>query len=141
MAIEPIGEGRESRVAELGLQLAPDPRHMDEIAGLAIALQEAGEIAKDAGVALSARERIGRGEGAAVELGKRRQIAVHQGLAQGRRQIAPGIVDQGDEVEAAGSTDRILEIQPKNLHQRSPFFIGSKKMMKELEAAIAKSKK
>jgi fructose-1,6-bisphosphatase I len=28
---------------------------------------------------------------------------------------------------------RILEIQPKELHQRTPFFIGSSKMMDELE--------
>ena len=41
-------------------------------------------------------------------------------------------------VEVAGgiATDgrqRMLEVQPQTLHQRSPFFIGSKLMMEELE--------
>lgn len=46
-------------------------------------------------------------------------------------------------VEVAGgkATDgkqRILEIQPTELHQRSPLFIGSKGMMQELEDCLAK---
>ena len=44
-------------------------------------------------------------------------------------------------VEVAGgkATDgkqRILDIQPTELHQRSPFFVGSKNMMRELEECI-----
>lgn len=44
-------------------------------------------------------------------------------------------------VEVAGGsatdgTKRILDIQPSGLHQRSPFFAGSKEMMKELETCI-----
>ena len=45
-------------------------------------------------------------------------------------------------VEKAGgkATDgkqRILDIQPTELHQRTPFFIGSKNMMEELEGYLA----
>ena len=44
-------------------------------------------------------------------------------------------------VEVAGgkSTDgvkRILEIIPTSLHERTPFFVGSLKMMEELETYI-----
>ena len=42
-------------------------------------------------------------------------------------------------IEVAGgkATDgngRILDIQPTEIHQRTPFFIGSRLMMEELEA-------
>jgi fructose-1,6-bisphosphatase I len=45
-------------------------------------------------------------------------------------------------VEVAGgvATDgskRILDIKPTELHQRSPLFAGSKKMMQELDACFA----
>jgi fructose-1,6-bisphosphatase I len=40
--------------------------------------------------------------------------------------------------KATDGTQRILDIQPTELHQRSPFFIGSKKMMEELEAFLNK---
>jgi fructose-1,6-bisphosphatase I len=36
--------------------------------------------------------------------------------------------------KATDGTQRILDIQPSALHQRSPFFIGSKMMMEELES-------
>ena len=98
-------------MGELRLELAPDPRHMDEIAGLAVALQQPGEIAEDAGIALGPRQRIGGIEAGAVELGKGGEIALDQAGAQLARDIAPGIVDQRDEVEAAGPAHRILEIQ------------------------------
>jgi fructose-1,6-bisphosphatase I len=39
---------------------------------------------------------------------------------------------------ATNGTDRILDIQPTELHQRTPLFIGSENMMKELEE-VAKS--
>jgi fructose-1,6-bisphosphatase I len=47
-------------------------------------------------------------------------------------------------VEAAGgkATDgrqSILDIQPTELHQRTPFFVGSKDMMKELEECMKAS--
>ena len=43
------------------------------------------------------------------------------------------------EVAGGRATDgrkRILDIQPDQLHQRSPFFIGSKGMMAELEECV-----
>src|SRR6478752_6265146 len=43
------------------------------------------------------------------------------------------------EVAGGKATDgkqRILEVQPTELHQRSPFFVGSKGMMEELEACL-----
>lgn len=46
------------------------------------------------------------------------------------------------EVAGARATDgvrRILDIQPTKLHQRSPFFTGSKEMMQELELCIRKN--
>ena len=44
-------------------------------------------------------------------------------------------------VEAAGGkatngTQSILEVQPTELHQRTPLFIGSKSMMNELESCL-----
>jgi fructose-1,6-bisphosphatase I len=44
-----------------------------------------------------------------------------------------------NEVAGGKATDgkqRILDIQPTELHQRTPFFIGSKKMMEELESCL-----
>ncbi len=41
-------------------------------------------------------------------------------------EVAGGIATNGKQ--------RILEVQPKSLHQRSPFFAGSKLMMEELES-------
>jgi len=46
------------------------------------------------------------------------------------------------EVAGAVATDgrrRILDIQPEKLHQRSPFFTGSKQMMEELKACMLKN--
>ena len=37
---------------------------------------------------------------------------------------------------AISNTERILDIQPKKLHQRVPFYIGSKEMIKELEVFL-----
>lgn len=78
---------------------------------------------------------------------------VHRNLIKGGIFMYPGTVDKpGGKlrlmyecnpfafiVEVAGgkATDgrqRILDIQPTELHQRSPMFIGSKEMMEELEA-------
>ena len=85
---------------------------------------------------------------------------VHRNLIKGGIFMYPGTTDKPEGklrlqyecnpfafiVEVAGGTatngiDRILEIQPKNLHQRSPFFIGSSNMMKELEAFLRKTPK
>ena len=46
-------------------------------------------------------------------------------------------------VEKAGGTAtngkiRILDVEPKELHERTPFFIGSNKMMGELEGYLGK---
>ena len=46
------------------------------------------------------------------------------------------------EVAGARATDgvsRILDIHPASLHQRSPFFTGSKEMMQELESCLSKN--
>ncbi len=37
---------------------------------------------------------------------------------------------------AISNNGRILDIQPEELHQRVPFFIGSSKMIKELESFL-----
>src|SRR5687767_11899298 len=77
---------------------------------------------------------------------------VHRNLIKGGIFMYPGTTDKPKGklrllyecnpfafiVEAAGgkATDgkqRILDVQPTELHQRSPFFIGSKLMMEELE--------
>ena len=39
--------------------------------------------------------------------------------------------------KATDGTQRILDIQPITVHQRTPFFVGSKLMMEELESFIA----
>jgi len=39
--------------------------------------------------------------------------------------------------KATNGKERILEVQPTELHQRSPFFAGSKLMMEELEECMA----
>ena len=35
--------------------------------------------------------------------------------------------------KATNGKERILEIQPTEIHQRTPFFVGSKLMMEEFE--------
>ena len=37
---------------------------------------------------------------------------------------------------ASNGKQRILEIQPENLHQRTPLFIGSEEDVKELESYL-----
>ena len=38
--------------------------------------------------------------------------------------------------KATDGKQRILDIQPTSLHERTPFFIGSKGMMEELESYL-----
>lgn len=40
--------------------------------------------------------------------------------------------------KATNGRERILDIQPTELHQRSPFFVGSRLMMEELESYLTK---
>ncbi len=47
------------------------------------------------------------------------------------------IIEQAGGVASTG-TERILEITPNELHQRVPFFVGSKNMVEE---AISRFKK
>jgi fructose-1,6-bisphosphatase I len=80
---------------------------------------------------------------------------VHRNLIKGGIFMYPGTTDKPNGklrllyecnplafiVEKAGGKatngeKRILDVQPTELHQRTPFFIGSKKMMKELEGFI-----
>jgi fructose-1,6-bisphosphatase I len=42
--------------------------------------------------------------------------------------------------KATSGTQRILDIQPEKLHQRTPLFIGSKYMIEELETYLAEAK-
>lgn len=42
--------------------------------------------------------------------------------------------------KATNGTQRILDVVPTELHQRSPFFVGSRNMMDELENHLSKSK-
>ena len=35
--------------------------------------------------------------------------------------------------KSTNGVDRILDIQPTEVHQRTPFFVGSKQMMEEYE--------
>ena len=42
--------------------------------------------------------------------------------------------------KATNGKERILDIRPTELHQRSPLFIGSKTMMEELEGFTKKDK-
>ena len=39
--------------------------------------------------------------------------------------------------KASNGKDRILEIKPEQLHQRTPLFIGSKNMVEKAEALMA----
>ena len=38
--------------------------------------------------------------------------------------------------KATDGTQAILDIEPKELHQRTPLFVGSKKMMEDLEECL-----
>ena len=38
--------------------------------------------------------------------------------------------------KATNGKERILDVQPEKLHQRTPIFIGSKGMMEELETFL-----
>jgi fructose-1,6-bisphosphatase I len=81
---------------------------------------------------------------------------VHRNLIKGGIFMYPGTIDKPtgklrllyecnpfafiNEVAGGKATDgkqRILDIQPEALHQRTPFFIGSKKMMEELESCLS----
>ena len=81
---------------------------------------------------------------------------VHRNLIKGGIFMYPGTVDRPKgklrllyecnplafitEVAGGKATDgtqRILDIQPISLHQRSPLFIGSRGMMQELELQLA----
>ncbi len=81
---------------------------------------------------------------------------VHRNLIKGGIFMYPGTIDKPNGklrllyecnplafiVEKAGGKatngeKRILELQPTELHQRSPFFIGSKSMMEELEEHLS----
>ena len=85
---------------------------------------------------------------------------VHRNLIKGGIFMYPGTTDKPKGklrllyecnpfsfiVEVAGgkATDgkqRILDIEPTELHQRTPLFIGSKNMMDELETCLVKKKK
>ena len=80
---------------------------------------------------------------------------VHRNLIKGGIFMYPGTIDKPKGklrllyecnpfafiVEVAGgkATDgekRILDIQPNELHQRTPMFIGSREMMEELESCL-----
>ena len=80
---------------------------------------------------------------------------VHRNLIKGGIFMYPGTTDKPKGklrllyecnpfafiVEAAGGKatngrERILDLQPTELHQRTPFFVGSKSMMEELETYI-----
>jgi fructose-1,6-bisphosphatase I len=80
---------------------------------------------------------------------------VHRNLIKGGIFMYPGTTDKPQGklrllyecnpfafiVEVAGGkatdgTQRILDIKPASLHQRSPFFVGSMSMMKELESYL-----
>lgn len=82
---------------------------------------------------------------------------VHRNLIKGGIFMYPGTVDKPKGklrllyecnpfafiVEVAGGkatngTARILDVQPTELHQRSPLFIGSRGMMEDLEAEMAR---
>ena len=82
---------------------------------------------------------------------------VHRNLVKGGIFMYPGTIDKPKGklrllyecnpfayiVEKAGGKatngkERILDIQPTELHQRTPFFVGSMKMMEELEGCLLK---
>jgi fructose-1,6-bisphosphatase I len=84
---------------------------------------------------------------------------VHRNLIKGGIFMYPGTTDKPKgklrllyecnpfafiaEVAGGKATDgeqRILDVQPTELHQRTPFYIGSKLMMEELETFLGKSK-
>ena len=84
---------------------------------------------------------------------------VHRNLIKGGIFMYPGTTDKPNGklrlmyecnpfafiVEVAGGkatdgTQRILDIQPTGLHQRTPMFIGSRQMMEELEMSITSTK-
>ncbi len=85
---------------------------------------------------------------------------VHRSLMKGGMFMYPGTIDKPlgklrllyecnpfafiMEVAGGRATDgnkRIMDIQPTELHQRTPFFIGSKDMMDELDTFLNKDKK
>ena len=80
---------------------------------------------------------------------------VHRNLIKGGIFMYPGTIDKPNgklrlqyecnpfafitEVAGGRATDGkrpILDIKPDELHQRTPFFIGSKKMMEEMETYL-----
>ena len=45
---------------------------------------------------------------------------------------------QPNEIDASDGAQRIMDIQPRELHMRSPLFIGSKHMVERIESLLAK---
>ena len=45
-----------------------------------------------------------------------------------------GPVETFEDAKASDGERRILDIEPQSLHQRTPFFVGSKKMVEKAES-------
>ena len=111
MAIEPGAHRRQRRMGEVIFDSLQTRGMMLQIAGLAVAQQEAGEGAEDARVALGADDGVAGIEGFAVEIGKRGEVALAHGRDEIGRHVAAHILQQRDQIEGARGDQGVLEIE------------------------------
>ena len=96
-AVDPGAQRLQRLVPQRALEHAPDARQVRQVLGLAVALQQADEQADDAGMALGGHQGEAGGEVLGVEAGLA-EVAGEAGGVHGGRHVAPGILDQRDQV-------------------------------------------
>lgn len=111
MAIEPLRDRGEGRVAEVLFKQPPDSWDVREITGLSVALPQPREYPQDLAIALHGENGGGAKKGRAVERREGSEIALGEYSAQLGGNIAPSVLEEGYEIVAGGTADRVLEIE------------------------------
>src|SRR5438445_7659161 len=119
-AIEPASDRGEGGVAKVLFEQAPDPRKVDEVARLAVALPQPREDAEDLAIALSREDGRRLQERRPVERRKRSEIALDHVPAQLGWNIPPGVFEERYEIVARRTAYRVLKIEePATLDARA----------------------
>ena len=98
-------------MGKLLLEQPPDPREVDEVAWLAVALPQPREDAEDLAVALSRQDRRRSQERRPVERRKSSKIALGHLPAEVGRNVAPGVFEERYEIVARRAAYGVLKIE------------------------------